>query len=396
MTAKEVVAALGISAATLYSYVSRGLIRSESSPLDHRQRCYHTEDVRKLVERKAQRRDPARAARSALRWGNPVLESALTLITETGLYYRGQEALGLAQERRLEEVAALLWTGDMDNAEDLFRSPPLQPIIQVDSTTWKSLSFIQRMQVTLAAQTDLSAFDLRPENVARTGARILWLNALAIAPDISFDEGIANALARLWNVEHPRLLDAAMILCADHELNASSFAARVVASADANPYAVVVGGLAALQGFKHGGNTRRVRGFLREVEDRGDAHAVIAERLQQGEPMHGFGHQLYPQGDPRARLLLGLLTQTNPRNDILATAQVVAEAVKRITGEAPNVDFALVVLEHALNLPDDTALALFALGRAVGWIGHAIEQYESKSLIRPRAQYVGKPPTDTV
>ncbi|HLU11899.1 MAG TPA: citrate/2-methylcitrate synthase [Oceanobacillus sp.] len=403
MTAKEVVAALGINAATLYSYVSRGLIRSEPSPHDHRQRSYHAEDVYKLIERKAQRRDPTRAARRALRWGIPVLESALTLITETGLYYRGLDALQLAQEHSLEAVAALLWTGDLDNAATLFSPNPTFDDSTAGATRespltadafWKSLSFIQRMQVRLAAQNDLSAFDLRPENVARTGARILWLNTQAIAPDISLSDSIASGLAQEWQDAHPRLLNAAMILCADHELNASSFAARVVASADANPYAVVIGGLAALQGFKHGGNTRRVRAFLREIEDRGDAHLVIAERLQRGDPIYGFGHPLYPHGDPRARLLLRMLENTHPTNKTLEVAQRIAEEVEQITGEAPNVDFALAVLERALQLPDDAALALFALGRTVGWIGHAIEQYERKSLIRPRAQYTGPQPSD--
>lgn len=406
MTAKEVVAALGVSAATLYSYVSRGLIRSEPSPHDHRERCYHADDVRKLVERKAQRRDPSRAARAALRWGTPVLESALTLITETGLYYRGHDALELAQTRSLEEVAALLWTGDMGDAAALFSHEtilkrdsvgahdhvPLQSTIPLASAQWESLSFVQRMQITLAAQTDLSAFDLRPENVARTGARILWLNTQAAAPTFGLGDSIAKGLARHWQVEHADLLNAALILCADHELNASSFAARVVASAEANPYTVVAGGLAALEGVKHGGNTRRVSALLREAQRQGDVRAALAGRLQRGEGIYGFGHQLYPQGDPRARLLLELLEAAYPNHDTLEFARVVADEVTHITAEAPNIDFALVVLEHTLELPQDAALALFALGRTVGWIGHAIEQYASKSLIRPRAQYVGKSP----
>jgi citrate synthase len=245
------------------------------------------------------------------------------------------------------------------------------------------------MQIALASATDLSAFDLRPENVARVGARILWLNAQAIAPAIQYGDSLTNQLAQEWQVPHPRLLNATLILCADHELNTSSFAARVVASAEATPYAVVSGGLAALQGFKHGGHTRRVRAFLRDVENAGNAHAAIGERLQRGEPIPGFGHLLYPQGDPRARLLLTLVADACPNSQSLDLARLAAEEAARITGESPNIDFALVVLERVLELPPDAALPLFALGRTVGWIGHAIEQYTGGDLIRPRAEYVG-------
>src|SRR5207253_5766716 len=125
MTAKEAAALLDVKEATLYAYVSRGLIRSAAISDAPRQRLYLAEDVQKLAERKVQRRDPAKAARDALHWGTPMLESALTLITEQALYYRGYDAVRLAQERTLEDVAALLWTGALDNAVDLFATRPL-------------------------------------------------------------------------------------------------------------------------------------------------------------------------------------------------------------------------------------------------------------------------------
>lgn len=395
MTAKEAAETLGISAATLYSYVSRGLIRSQATPDDSRERRYLAEDIHRLAERKAQRRDPGKTARDALQWGMPVLESALTLITGTGLYYRGHNALELAQGHSFEEVATLVWTGEMDNAA-LFRdeTPP-----HLSPEAWKMIEAAPMLQalhlaLAFASEADLNAFDLRPEKVAATGARILWVLARALMPSAPMDETLVGTLARGWQVERVELLNAALILSADHELNASAFAARVVASAEANPYAVVTAGLAAVAGFKHGGHIRRVAAFLREIESAGDIHAVTREHLQRGEVISGFGHTLYPDGDPRAALLLTLLNEAFPGHADLALVNTVAAEVEGIIGEAPTIDLALVALQKVLNLPRDAALGIFALGRTAGWVGHAIEQYADGNLIRPRAAYRGKPPKE--
>ena len=164
MTAKEAAALLDVKEATLYAYVSRGLIRSEAISDAPRQRLYLAEDVQKLAERKVQRRDPAKAARDALHWGTPMLESALTLITENALYYRGYDVAQLARERTFEEVATLLWTGGMDQAERLFTIKPLL-LSHLQTLATLHLPIMQRLQValTLAATDDLSAYDLHPE-----------------------------------------------------------------------------------------------------------------------------------------------------------------------------------------------------------------------------------------
>jgi citrate synthase len=191
------------------------------------------------------------------------------------------------------------------------------------------------------------------------------------------------------------LIDRALILCADHELNVSSFTARCVASAGATPYAAVVAGLAALGGVKHGGNTARVEAFLTEAEAAGDAREVVASRLRRGEAIPGFGHPLYPEGDPRAAALLAALAEKYPGSEALRLSEEAIGAAAGLMDERPNVDFALVVLARVLGLPAGGALATFALGRTVGWVGHAIEQYEVDRIIRPRARYVGEQPIDT-
>jgi citrate synthase len=189
-----------------------------------------------------------------------------------------------------------------------------------------------------------------------------------------------------------RLLNAALILCADHELNVSSFTARCVASAGSTPYAVVVAGLAALQGMRHGGLTLQAEVFLKEIETPRRAPLVIANRLKRGERLPGFGHPLYPDGDPRGKALLELLGQIYPNSPATALARAVVTEMQQVLEQYPTIDFGLAALALALELPPGAALALFALGRTIGWIGHAIEQYQKEQLIRPRARYTGQLP----
>jgi citrate synthase len=393
LSAAEAADLLGVSKATLYAYVSRGLIRSESLDNRTRSRRYLSEDVRKLRERKDYRRDPAQVAQDALHWGTPLLDSSLTLITDETLYYRGYDVFSLARTSTIEQVAALLWTGDPREESSLFpaQTPINWPLERLESP----LTPMQRITITLTLADDLAAYDLRPSAVARTGVRILSLAASAATRTPLLEGGIAAHLHYAWLPDDPeieRLLDAALILCADHELNVSSFTARVVASAEATPYAVVTAGLAALQGVKHGGNTERVEAYIREISSLDRVTTVTAERLRRGEYIPGFGHSLYPHGDPRAKVLLGLLTEAYPNAPEVRFVRALVEQVVTVIDHQPNIDFALAALAYAAHLPSGSPLTLFALGRTVGWIGHAIEQYGSGALIRPRARYVGDRP----
>ncbi|MBO0780850.1 MAG: citrate synthase family protein [Ktedonobacteraceae bacterium] len=393
LTAREAAEALHVSLATLYTYVSRGLIRSEPANTKNHARLYAAEDIQRLIEQKTYRHDPSQAASNAIYWGIPILESELTLIDEDRVYYRGQEVLQLATSSTFEQIAALLWTGELSSAPGIFaESGPPTPR-QLDT----ALPPAQRLQVVLAAASasDLAAYDLdaQSRNLLRSGARILKLMAATLAGrEAKADETIVAQLRRGWQLsETPAeaLLRTALILCADHELNASSFAARIVASTSTNLYQVVIAGLAALQGFKHGGQTLLVENLLRDIPTPEAARPMVAERIRRGEGVPGFGHRLYPQGDPRARLLLGLVEQAYPTAPVVQRTRALATAVREITGREPVLDVALVTLAGALQLPGEMALALFALGRTAGWIGHAIEQYNGGQMIRPRAKYVG-------
>lgn len=400
LTAQEAAQTLGIKTATLYAYVSRGLIRSEAINGDSRVSRYNAEDVEKLRQHKDQRRNPAESARKALNWGTPLLESALTLITDDGLYYRGQDALELATTHTVEQVAALFWMGDTKYADSLFNPQSAQTLIAhcLDglSRLDGNLSLIQKLQIglALASGDDLAAFNIAPEKVAQTGARILRLLATVIAGQDLPPMPIAQLLSTGWQLdEDPAagLLNSTLILCADHELNVSSFTARVVASAQAQPYAVVMAGLAVMAGLRHGGNVERVEALLREADQSQNVDGLIEQRLRLGEQIPGFGHRLYPDGDPRAVRLLSLFADTYPTAPDLTFANKIAKYMHDTLDLAPNIDFALAVLARLLVLPPGAAMAIFALGRSIGWLGHAIEQYEQGDLIRPRASYIGVP-----
>ena len=393
LTAKEAAEELGISLSTLYAYVSRGLIRSEETGDTKRTKRYRLEDVQRLQERKEGRKNPEKLVENTLHWGTPIMESALTLITEDGLFYRGHNVQDLVLNSTIEEVAALLWTGDF--AEEilaLFQKSVAK--FEFPSGELSSVEAFQSILPYVAAQ-DLSAYDLSLQTVIQTGAKITKLMTCIAAGVKNSELRIAKTLQNNWLPENPeseKLLSAALILCADHELNISSFTARCVASAGATPYSVVQAGLSALQGVKHGGHTEKVEAFFRETKM--GIRQAIASRLKRGESIPGFGHWVYPDGDPRSTILLKLMQEIYPDSEELAFAKDVQQAAYEIIDKQPTIDFALVTLSRVLKLPAGSPITIFALGRVIGWIGHALEQYQVDRMIRPRARYVGVSPQD--
>ena len=391
VTSDEATKKLGVTRATLYAYVSRGMIRSKPAPGDPHARRYAGSDIDRIQQRAEQHRNPQKAVDGALHWGMPLLESSITLIAGGRLYYRGRDACELATTRSTEEVASYIWLGSFDHQFG-------DGIQQIRRTAGAdNLTFLARAQSTLslAAGHDPLALDLRPNAVAETGWRILNLLVSQAINSSEVGLTIDERLRREWA---PRvsngaaLIRAALILCADHELNVSSFTARCVASAGANPYMVVLAGLAALEGPKHGGITRRIATMLVELRSDSNPTRAIADRLRRGEPLYGFHHPLYENGDPRACVILDLLQKWLPKAAEVTESRTIVGAVRELQDQNPTLDFALVVLAQAMRLPVDAALTLFALGRTIGWIGHAIEQYASGELIRPRAKYIGTLP----
>ena len=227
-----------------------------------------------------------------------------------------------------------------------------------------------------------------------TGARILRLLTAAVTGAPVSALPIHEQLAATWQVPADRtlLLRAALVLSADHEFNASTFAARVVASTGAHLYGATTAGLAAIGGPRHGGLTRRVANLFGDLKKADDLEGELSRRVRDHVRIPGFGHPLYPDGDVRATTLFGLVREILPRSPELAFAERIAAAAARLIHTKPNIDFATVALERILGLPHDSALALFLLGRTVGWIAHALEQAATGALIRPRARYTGPRP----
>ena len=243
----------------------------------------------------------------------------------------------------------------------------------------------------LAASADPRAFTRAPDGRAMVGGRIVRLLVATMLNRSTSPEPLHLQIAQAWaadNKHAPDLIRRALVLLADHELNASTFTVRCAASTGLNLYDAVIAGLAALKGPKHGGAGVLASRLVKTLIDN-DVEPVIRERVALGERFAGFGHGVYKRGDPRAMSLLDALTRAGaPRKFTREVPERIAEA----TGELVNIDYALAVLVHSLRLPAGSELALFAMARMVGWIAHASEQLQHGRLIRPRARYVGPAP----
>ncbi|MGV8855259.1 MAG: citrate/2-methylcitrate synthase [Devosia sp.] len=369
LTANEALTLLGTLPQTLYANVSRGRIKARRDPADSRKSLYRGEDVRRLAQRAAGRRRQETVAAEAIRWGEPVMPSSLSTIEDGRLMYRGRDAVELSETAILEDIAVLLWD-----------AKPFQLPV-------RSRAAIGSVQAAFVAMAERAANDApsigRSELILKVEA-ISVLSSLAnsLVGGRSATEPLHIALAVAW--DRPGAADIirrALVLLADHELNASTFATRVAVSTGAALSAGVLAGLATLSGPLHGGASMGARALAGEARTLGAEAAVLA-RLGQGMRLPAFGHPLYPDGDIRAAALFG---QFKPPEHYAA----LHAAAYKITGERANVDFALAALTETHDLPADAPLVLYAMARCVGWLAHGLEQARSGQLIRPRAHYVG-------
>lgn len=377
ISAKQAQERLGIRAQTLYAYVSRGQLRVQPHPSDSRRSLYRAADVDDLAARKGRSRKLADVASAAIAWGEPVLSSAITTVRAGRFYYRGQDAVRLSDDHDLEAIALLLLAQDDAPAGQADRpAPPRLPDVR------------QRLCHILAQRASDAPAMLGSSAAAIADEARLILDMMADAAAGSCGSGpIHERLAAAWKAPHgPDIIRRMLVLIADHELNASTFAARVTASTGASLAASVLAGLTALSGPRHGGHSKVVRRFAAEAKLHGTREAV-RERLMEGRSLPGFGHPLYPQGDIRAATLLSLVDVPEPLAELRAAARELADV-------EPNVDFAMVAACDAFGLPEDAPFAIFAAARSAGWIAHAIEQGQTGKLIRPRARYIGLEPEE--
>jgi citrate synthase len=376
ITASDAAARLGVSVKTLYAYVSRGLVHSAASGDPHKRR-YRSADIEALLARKRLGKRPSKIAESALHWGIPALESDISTISDGRLLYRGQNAIEFGRRATLEETARLLWNcGDMApfaTPSEFGTAPPRIPI---------SSPIAQCSMILNASGANARPIWGRPgSSMWPEAAQLTRLVAAGLLGTSPSNDPLHLQLARAWKLNHKaaELIRTALVLIADHELNTSTFTVRVIASTGASLASCITGGLAALSGPLHGGAIFQVDAFLARLPAPRKTAAFIRAMLDRGEMLPGFGHRLYPSGDPRAEALLKLLPSNRPRSDLL-------EAIEKISGLRPNVDYAFFALTRALRLPVRAAQILFATGRTTGWIAHALEQNAQGHLIRPRAR----------
>lgn len=363
-------ARLGVKAQTLYAYASRGRIRMRPDPACGRRSLYNADDIADLSVRKARGRKPAAIAASSMDWGEPAIPTSLSTVHRGMLYYGGRDAMDLARNVTLEETAALLW--------------------DVQGTPAFSCQAVQAGADPFAVLAALSAhgqpiLGRSGEHLAQDAAAIIGALASACGAAIGMGS-IHERLARGWgcDVRAADRLRQALIAMADHDLNASTFAARVAASTGASLPACLLAGLCTLSGPRHGGAGAALRFLAADARRQGAAKAV-RQWLERDRLLPGFGHTLYPDGDPRAGMMLAGLEPSVCMQELAAT-------VLDLTGLLPNCDYALAVMTESLVLPQDAPFRIFLVGRAVGWCAHVIEQNREGTLIRPRGRYTGALP----
>jgi citrate synthase len=398
LTAAGAAERLGVKVATIYAYVSRGALASHRAP-DGRTSLFRRDDVEALARRGRPRRSTRPPSLDL------VIETRLTAIVDHRLLYRGHDATALARSATFEQVAELLWTGAWPVGHPSWTA---EPVPGLDGLDVPGLVDRLRAAVVLAGAADPLRGDLRPEACVATARSLLatLVESLPVpgrgrVPRLTLPSGgsplTATLAGRLWvrlAAGRPPpgmlgVLNAALVLMADHELASSTFAARIAASTRADPYAVVGAGLGPLAGPLHGGAGRTIRRVLEQAAGPTGAGPALAEAMASYGMYPGFGHPLYPDGDPRARVLLDLLRSTaGDTREMRVVDAVLATAESR----APihhNVDFALAALGFVASLPPAGEEVVVTIARTAGWLAHAIEEYgEAPLRFRPRAVFV--------
>jgi citrate synthase len=375
MPVDKALAALNVRRQTLYAYVSRGLIRAQPDAGDPRRSLYSAHDIRALAGRRRGTRRRAEVAAGAIAWGEPVLESAISTVRDGQLILRGKSIEQLAAKATLEDVARLLWGGE------IMRAAPGKAVAR--GATAKARAFAY-----LSARAGVDAPSLGRSPAALRAEAWGLLSGFADALIGEAGTGPMHArIARAWKLDArgSDLVRRVLVLQSDHELNPSTFAVRIAASTGASLAGCALAGLATLSGPLHGEAAARALAQLDQMLAADDMGVQAREMLARGERFAGFGHPLYPEGDVRARSLIKAL---RPRAGIARALK----AMENEIGVPPNCDAAFAAMTRDLGLADEAPYVLFALSRMTGWLAHAMEQRETGRTIRPRARYIGDLP----
>jgi citrate synthase len=389
MSAREAAQKLGIRPASLYAYVSRGHLSREVGP-DRRSLFLRTE-----VERMAERGRP----RTRPEVADVPVHSDLTAVSDGTCFLRGRNLLEVASELQFEAASEWFWTGApvaSASSGGWPANPAAENVAGLIDRVKDALPLDQlRVAVAALAPADPVRYDLAPETVIETARRMIS----GLVDSLARGSSTGTIADRLWVrlggsdaiAVGSDLLNQALVLLLDHDLSLSTLAARVAASLNADPYAVVAVGLNALGAPLHSVAALAAEDLLSEVDSTASPRRVLSTRLRDGGRLPGFGHRLYPQGDPRARGLFQTLGKSKPPRRRMETVEGVIELARSHRLPPPNIDFALAAIAHVYGLTRGASEAIFAIARSSGWIAHALEQYERGVRLQPRLVYLGAP-----
>lgn len=407
LTRDEALRALKVKPATLYAYVSRGLVRRFPAQ-DARRSVYAREDIEKLTVRTRRRMGRAAAAETAMRWGEPVINTMITQITPKGPVFRSVPAIDLAGSGvSFEAVCHFLMTGMRQPEPVHWRAEPpaaaVRDLCRRSSGLLRAAELEQTMAMLVIAlgMNGRSDTELKEGNSTAAAREVVRTLAGCFGfhgPRASFaesraGESVARHVLRASGLPAPaeaeRALNRALVVLADHELAAASFVARVAASSGCDIYNCVAAAISSHHGMSTGAGPRRVEAALFDELGRGRPAPLFALVREHGTSLFGFNHPLYPGGDPRADYVLGLVRALPdvPRNVVRFLEFLDEARVKLAT--APGIAIALVALSRALGMPPMSAGPLWILSRSAGWLAHILEQRTQAFALRPRARYVG-------
>ena len=390
LTAEEAAKVLGVAVASLYAYVSRKGIRSQAIP-GTRARLYWRDDIDRIAQ--------GPGAERAIKWDSILVpETKVTLLTERGHYYRGQSAIALSETATLEEVAALLWQED---GRALFPAVALQ----APEGFAEAQAALRRLAPTdqavglfpLLEGANPKNYDRSSAGFARTGAEVVrWLTAITVGETKTSPEPIHLVLARAFSglEGYADVIRRLLVLFADHELTAATYAVRAVANTGTTPYQAVTAGLVAHKGQRLvEGRAPAIKRFIEEVLSDPDPGHPVLERYRAGDDIPGFSHKLFKVADMRARALLPMLNEHFGEEDDFKRLFQAIRVAQEGLGVEPNLALLALFIERKFRQRTGVG-SIQLIARSVGWIAHAQEQMESGPLVRPRTAYTGVLPSE--
>lgn len=409
LDAKTAASLLGVKTQTLYAYVSRGMIRT--APRRGAQASlYHREDVEAVRMNGRRVSASADTADRLVRWGGggTVLQTAITMIDPSGPRYRGKLAVDVAKSRRpFEDCVELLWNGALPTQSLTWQAPVQPEPFKSWMAAWSAPAQrpSTRQLLSLVAHTYGTSGGRNPENALGTpalaGRQLIQVMASAIGllcpkPQYLINEAaepLASVMARSARIpvrgDVLHILNASLILSADHELAPSTFAARTAASAGADIFSCVNSALGTFDGPLTGFGCDESERLLSRAESPKKYVALLAELALRKEGIAGYNHPLYADGDPRTIYLLNLARQAARTPKARLILECIDAGIQE-TEAAPSLAVGLVAVSASLGLPQESPGLIMAVGRAAGWIAHAFEQRLAGYLVRPRTKYVGQ------